>query len=83
MSSPEAERGGEQGAEGAAEGVASPPTRPGESPAAAGAHPQEGEAQEGRGMSTDLTFDLTQVKQRKQFDLIMSSISALFFFFLD
>lgn len=50
ISSPEAERGGEPGTEGPAEGVASSTTRPGESPAAAGADPQEGEAQERRGM---------------------------------
>ena len=47
---PEAEWGGEQGAEGAAEGVASSPTRPGESAAAAGADPQEGEDEEGGGI---------------------------------
>lgn len=45
----EAERGGEQGTEGPAERMAPPPARPGESSAAAGANPQEGEAQEGRG----------------------------------
>lgn len=42
-------RGRKQGAEGAAEGVAPPPTRPGAGPAAAGADPQAGEAEEGGG----------------------------------
>lgn len=45
-----AETGGDEpGAEGAAEGVAPPPPRPGASSPAAGAHQEEGEAEEGGG----------------------------------
>lgn len=51
----EGQRGETIGSKGAAEGMAETETRPGESQAAGGAHPQEGKTQEGDG-ETQIRF---------------------------
>lgn len=52
----EGQRGEADCFKGAAQGVAETETRPGESKAASGAHPQEGKTQEGDGETVSITF---------------------------